>query len=269
MTLSYRVLITLSAFLLLSWILPAQNGNRFSLADPTSGNVALAATPGADDENDVDIEPSAGTSTTEYAPDPMERVNRAFFQFNDKLYFWFLKPVSQAYGTFIPPGLRICIRNGFDNLRFPSRFVNNVLQGKFKAAGIETGRFVINSTLGFAGFFEIAAREFDLSPPADEDTGQTLGFYGLKPGLYIVWPVFGPSTVRDSFGLAGDAFLNPLYWIPGAGDLWISVATRGGIIVNNTSLRIGQYEDFKKAALDPYVSMRQAYLQYRENDILK
>jgi phospholipid-binding lipoprotein MlaA len=267
MTSLYRVLITVSAFLLLSLVQPAQNGKWFSLADQTSGNVALAATPVVGDEDYEDIELAAEASTTEYAPDPLERMNRAFFQFNDKLYFWFLKPVSQVYGTFIPPGLRTCIRNGFDNLRFPTRFVNNVLQGKFKAAGIETGRFVINSTLGFAGFFEIAARDFDLSPPADEDTGQTLGFYGLKPGFYMVWPVFGPSTVRDSFGLAGDGFLNPLYWIPG--ELWLGAAIRGGIIVNNTSLRIGDYEDFKKAALDPYVSMRQAYLQYRENDILK
>jgi phospholipid-binding lipoprotein MlaA len=218
-------------------------------------------------ENDEEFEPFAETTKIEYAPDPLESMNRVFFQVNDKLYFWFLKPVSQIYGTFIPPGIRICIRNGFDNLRYPSRFVNNVLQGKFKAAGIETGRFIINSTLGFAGFFEMASREFDLHPPADEDTGQTLGFYGLKPGFYIVWPVFGPSTVRDSIGLGGDAVLNPLWWIPH--DLWVSAVIRTGIIVNNTSLRIGEYEDFKKAAMDPYASMRQAYLQYRENDILK
>jgi phospholipid-binding lipoprotein MlaA len=261
----HKVLIAVSAFLLVSLILPAQKGKLFSLISPASPSLALAAAPSQ--ENDEEPEPFAETAKTEYAPDPLESVNRAFFQFNDKLYFWFLKPVSQIYGIFIPPGIRTCIRNGFDNLRYPSRFVNNVLQGKFKAAGIETGRFLINSTLGFAGFFEIASRDFGLLPPHDEDTGQTLGFYGLKPGFYIVWPVFGPSTVRDSFGLGGDAVLNPIWWIPG--DLWVSVAIRGGIIVNNTSLRIGEYEDFKKAAVDPYASMRQAYLQYRQNDILK
>ena len=109
------------------------------------------------EENGEEPEPFAEASRGEYAPDPLERLNRGIFHFNDKVYFWFLKPVSQVYGIFIPPGLRTCIRNGFDNLKFPTRFVNNVLQGKFKAAGIETGRFLINSTLGFAGFFEIAA----------------------------------------------------------------------------------------------------------------
>jgi len=89
----------------------------------------------------------------------------------------------------------------------------------------------------------------------------------VKPGFYIVWPIFGPSTLRDTFGLAGDTALNPLFWYPE--ELWIGAVIRGGIIVNNTSLRIGEYEDFKKAAIDPYISMRQAYLQNRENDILK
>jgi phospholipid-binding lipoprotein MlaA len=189
------------------------------------------------------------------------------FQFNDKFYFWLLKPVSQIYGMFIPPGIRNCIHNGFDNLRFPTRFVNNVLQGKFKAAGIETARFVINSTLGVAGLFELAAPGFNLPPPPAKDTGQTLAFWGLKPGFYIIWPVLGPSTVRDSFGLAGDTFLNPLYYLPEK--FLTGVAIRAGILVNNTSLAIGDYEDFKKAALDPYASMRQAYLQYRENQIFR
>ncbi len=268
MKLSTKALVAVSAFLVLSLLLPAHNGERLSLIGLDFHKVALAAAPTlGEDSNDDFYDPFADTTKTEVAPDPLERMNRAFFVFNDKLYFWFLKPISQIYGTFIPPGLRICIRNGFDNLRFPCRFVNNVLQGKFKAAGIETGRFLINSTLGFAGFFEIASREFNLNPPVDEDTGQTLGFYGVKPGFYIVWPVFGPSTVRDTFGLGGDAVLNPLWWIPH--DLWVSAAIRTGIIVNNTSLRIGDYEDFKKAAVDPYASMRQAYLQNRENDILK
>lgn len=264
---SYKVLIAVSAFLLFSLLLPFQHVQRFSPASLTSRNVALAASSATGEDNNEETDPFAETAKTEYAPDPLERMNRAFFIFNDKLYFWFLKPVAQVYGTFIPPGLRTCIRNGFDNLRFPTRFVNNVLQGKFKAAGIETGRFLINSTIGFAGFFEIAGRDFDLLPPHDEDTGQTLGFYGLKPGFYIVWPVLGPSTVRDTFGLAGDTVLHPLFWLPQ--DYWVSAAIRTGQIVNNASLRIGEYEDFKKAALDPYASMRQAYLQNRENDILK
>jgi len=264
---SSKALMVVMIFLLMSFYSPSRDGERWVLADLTFRNAAMAATETAIVPNEEESEAPAGTSKGESTPDPLERLNRVAFQFNDKMYFWFLKPVSQVYGIFIPPGIRVCIRNGFDNLRFPTRFVNNALQGKFKAAGIETARFVINSTMGLAGLFEAASQEFNLPPPFDEDTGQTLGFYGLKPGFYVVLPVLGPSSLRDSFGLAGDAVLNPLYWIPQ--NLWMSTAIRGGILVNNTSLRIGDYEDFKKAALDPYASMRQAYLQYRENEIFK
>jgi phospholipid-binding lipoprotein MlaA len=264
---SRKMLLATLTALILSFGLPSPGGEWWSPVMPAFQNEALAATPTSALEKGEEPEPFAEATRGEYAPDPLERLNRGIFYFNDKVYFWFLKPVSQIYGVFIPPGLRTCIRNGFDNLKFPTRFVNNVLQGKFKAAGIETGRFLINSTFGFAGFFEIAARDFCLPPPVDEDTGQTLGFYGMKPYLYIVLPILGPSTLRDSLGLAGDAFLNPLFYLPQ--DLWVGFAIRGGIIVNNTSLRIGEYEDFKEAALDPYASMRQAYMQYRQNEILK
>jgi phospholipid-binding lipoprotein MlaA len=259
------------AFLLLSIMIPWGGDEHLSLTSPSFRNAALAATDTTSMENEEESEPFKEASKLEYVPDPLEPLNRAFFVFNDKLYFWLLKPASQIYGIFIPPGVRTCIRNGFDNLRFPSRFINNMLQGKFKAAGIETGRFVINSTFGFAGFFEAAGRDFGLPAPADEDTGQTLAFYGLKPGFYLVIPVLGPSTLRDGFGLAGDTFLNPLYYLPYFTSLgmWDGVAIRAGMMVNNTSLRIGEYEDFKKAALDPYASMRQAYLQYRKREISK
>jgi phospholipid-binding lipoprotein MlaA len=268
---SSKLLIAVLAFLLLSFFLPSGGGERSSLTSLSFQNAALAATETTSMENEEEAEPFKEASKVEYAPDPLEPMNRAFFVFNDKLYFWFLKPVSQIYGIFIPPGIRTCIKNGFDNLRFPTRFVNNVLQGKFKAAGIETGRFLINSTFGFAGFFEAAGRDFALPPPPDEDTGQTLGFYGLKPGFYLVIPVLGPSSLRDGFGLAGDTFLNPLYYLPYFTSLgmWDTVGIRAGMVVNNASLRIGEYEDFKKAALDPYASMRQAYLQNRQNEILK
>jgi phospholipid-binding lipoprotein MlaA len=262
---SCKLLVAASAFLVLSFLLPSTGGERLSLAAWFEQSSVLAGSPSTSMDFEEEPEPFAETPRGEYPSDPLERMNRAFFVFNDKMYFWFLKPASQVYSIFIPPGLRTCIRNGFENLRYPIKFVNNVLQGKFKEAGIETGRFVINSTLGFAGFFEMASREFSLPPPTEQDTGMTLGYYGLKPGFYIVLPVFGPSTLRDTVGLAGDTFLNPLYWLPP--HFWQGAAIRAGIMVNNTSLRIGEYEDFKKAALDPYASMRQAYLQYRENKL--
>jgi phospholipid-binding lipoprotein MlaA len=268
---SSTVRIFVLTLLFLAILLPAGGSGRLSLEGFTLSNMAIAVTETTILENGEEFEPFAEPVKDEYASDPLERFNRIMFQFNDKLYFWCLKPVSKIYSAFIPTGLRAGVRNGFDNLRFPCRFVNNVLQGKFKAAGVETGRFLINSTLGLVGFVEVAGRDFDLPSPVDEDTGQTLAFYGLKSGWYIVWPVLGPSTIRDSFGLAGDTFLNPIYYLSyfSSVDLWESAGMRAGIILNNTSLRIGEYEDFKKAALDPYVSMRQAYLQHRQNEILK
>lgn len=224
-----------------------------------SGLVALAEDAGED------VDPFA-SKTEKDSKDHMEQFNRSMYDLNDKFYFWFLKPVAQGYSVFLPPGIRIGIRNAFRNFDFPIRFVNNTLQGKFKGAGIETARFLINSTLGMGGFFEVASKEFDLNP-YEEDTGQTLGFYGLPPGPHIHLPLLGPSNVRDVVGLIGDGFLNPVYYL--SPDYVVSIGIKAGRIVNSTSVRIGEYEDFKKGALDPYVAARDAYEQHRTEEIKK
>jgi len=199
-------------------------------------------------------------------PDPWESFNRKMFIFNDRLYFYVLKPAATVYKGWIPTGVRTAVNNAFDNIAFPVRFLNNTFQGKFEGAGIETGRFLINSTMGVGGLFDVAARNFDLKP-RNEDFGQTLGYYGMKPTIYIVWPIFGPSTLRDTIGLGADVAGNPLYWLsPGYGE---STGIRAGGMLNETSLVLGEYEDFKASAIDPYVSMRDAYINYRENRIKK
>lgn len=221
----------------------------------------------AGDENGDMEDPFAKEHKPVVASDPLEPMNRAFFQFNDKLYFWCLKPISTVYAGFVPEGVRGCFRNAFRNLQFPIRFFNNLFQGKPDRAGVEFGRFIINSTLGMAGFFEIAARDFNL-PPYEEDFGQTLGYYGAGTGAYIVWPVLGPCSIRDSFGLIGDAAFNPVSYLPFIqSDALVNGGIKAGRTVNGTSLRIGEYEDFKKSALDPYVSIRDAYFQYRAEEI--
>jgi phospholipid-binding lipoprotein MlaA len=196
--------------------------------------------------------------------DPLEKWNRAMFKFNDRAYFWVLKPIARAYGTVMPEPLRVGVNNAFDNVVFPVRFLNCTFQGKFKYAGKEFARFIINSTIGIAGMVDVAARDFNL-PEKDEDTGQTLGYYGLGPGIYIVWPFFGPSNLRDTFGKAADGFMDPIYWV---GLDWLEDAgITAGKYMNRLSLKIGEYEDFKAAAVDPYVSMRHAYMQYRAQQI--
>ena len=198
--------------------------------------------------------------------DPLEPINRVFFTFNDRLYFWVLKPVARGYRYVIPEPFRVGIRNMFTNVAMPIRAVNCLLQGKIRGFGRELLRFVVNSTAGFLGFGDVATTAMHLESQ-DEDFGQTLGFFGAGPGIFINWPIFGPSSIRDTFGLAGDYFTNPLtYLVPKTGE---NIAVRGEDRVNRTSLSIGDYEALKKSALDPYVAVRDFYFQYRRAQIEK
>lgn len=207
---------------------------------------------------------------TEGAPvtvyDPHERFNRAMFDINDKIYFFVLKPASTVYAAYFPPGFRAAIRNGFYNLFFPIRFINCLLQGKANLAGTEAARFVINSTMGLGGLFDWAERGFGLQRHS-EDFGQTLAVWGAGSGAYLVLPILGPTNSRDLVGYVVDSAMDPIYWIPSP--LWASPSIVTGKLVNNTSLRLGEYEDFKKTALDPYISLRTAYYQYRIKEIAK
>ncbi|ROQ93585.1 MlaA family lipoprotein [Desulfosoma caldarium] len=196
--------------------------------------------------------------------DPLRPLNRFFFHFNDKLYFWVLKPLATVYKTFVPTGVRLCVRNAFDNLMAPVRIANNALQLKFQRSGIELARFALNTTLGVGGLFDPAQQEFGLKP-YDEDFGQTLGRYGLGNGIFFMWPVLGPSTLRDTVGLVGDYFLDPLSYLS-----WEQHGVAKGVQqVNRASLTLGEYEDFKASAVDPYVSMRDAYVNYRHRQVKK
>jgi phospholipid-binding lipoprotein MlaA len=192
--------------------------------------------------------------------DPLEPFNRAMHQFNDKLYFWALKPVAQGYKVVVPEPARISVKNFFSNLGFPSRFLSCLLQTDFSGAAMEAGRFTINIIWGIGGLLDPSSnKELDLQMQ-DTDLGQTLGVYGVGQGFYIVWPILGPSSPRDSISIAGDYFLYPVSYIY-PWYAWLGV--RGYQEVNTTSLRIGDYEALKNAAIDPYVAFRDAYIQYR------
>lgn len=197
--------------------------------------------------------------------DPLEPMNRVFFEVNDKLYFWILKPVSTAYRTVVPFDIRECFGNFFDNVAAPVRVVNNLLQGKFAGAGMDFSRFLINSTAGVLGLGDPALRSFGLEP-RPEDLGQTLGFWGLGEGPYLYLPLIGPLTLRDSVGFVGDGLLHPATYV-----LSKPLDTAGYYSVdkvNLMSLHPDLYEDMKRYSLDPYISMRQAYIDYRRNKIL-
>jgi len=214
--------------------------------------------------------------------DPWESMNTNIFEFNRKLDRFVLKPIAKGYNFVMPDLVQVGISNIFYNLRFAPRFFNNVFQGKVKGAGIEVGRFVINSTVGVAGFFDIA-KHVNLVTP-EEDLGQTLGFYGVKPGPYLILPFLQPFTVRDFFGYVGDIFLNPINWlvlpiievegVPSVIDhedrtttSIIQLGARVGEIVNERSRNLETYQGIEEATLDLYTAVRNAYLQKRTQAI--
>lgn len=194
-------------------------------------------------------------------PDPFEPVNRGVFWFNDKLYFYLLKPVARGLRA-VPEPARISASNFFSNLATPLRFANALLQLKFKDAGNELARFIINSTVGIGGLFDPAKR-WAAVKKKEEDFGQTLGRYGMKPGIYIVLPLLGPSNSRDVLGEIADYFLDPWRYAVEVKDLEsIGLATFEA--VNELSLDKDTYESIKRQALDPYVFIRNAQTQRRE-----
>ena len=196
--------------------------------------------------------------------DPLEPMNRAFFVFNDRLYFWLLKPVSRGYAYAVPAAARRGVRNAFSNITTPVRLVNSALQGEFGGAWVELERFGINTTVGVAGFGDPARNRWQIQK-READLGQTLGHYGVGPWIYLNWPVIGPSNPRDTVGYVGDIFLDPItYLVP---QFACSVGIKAYETVNGTSLRPGEYEKFKNAAIDPYTALRDAYYQYRRHAI--
>ena len=214
-----------------------------------------------EDEDNWDDEWEEGDTIA----DPLEPLNRFFFHFNDKVYYWVLKPVAKGYAVIFPEDIQITVRNFFDNLRSPTRAVNCLLQGKVKDSSVEVTRFVLNSTVGILGLVDFSKDVLDLNSTR-EDTGQTLGVYGAGGGFYINWPFLGPSNFRDSLGLIGDAYLHPFIFLDL--DTEVIVATWTFEKVNYAALTMGDYELFKETALDPYVALKDAYQQHR-NGLIK
>lgn len=217
-------------------------------------------------ESDIDAQilddyPEIDKSKT--VSDPLYYFNFVMFSLNDVLYFALLKPVSTVYKAITPDFFRQAIQNFFHNLLFPVRFVNNILQGQFNAAGNEAGIFFINSTIGVLGLAQVAQSEWGLMTK-DEDFGQTLGTYSIGNGFYLVLPVIGPSTMRDVLGLAGDYFLKPVSYV----EPWeLSAGISAYQTINTLSFHLGEYEALKEAAIDPYISLRNAYIENRAKKI--
>lgn len=192
--------------------------------------------------------------------DPLSGYNRFMTGFNDVFYTYLVTPVAKGYDWVTPDPIQGAFSNFFHNLMYPIRLVNNLLQGKLENSWDETRRFLINTTIGFAGLSDAATLHFDI-PSHDEDFGQTLGYWGMGSGFHIVWPILGPSNLRDTFGLVGDFFANPINYID---DRSTSTGVNVFNKLNEYSLDPDQYEELKKDALDLYPFLRDTYEQRRE-----
>jgi len=225
-----------------------------------------------DDEFNDEFEAEFSQEETQETYDPLNGYNRAITTFNDNVIIYGLTPVSKAYAAVLPQSLRIGISNAVQNLQFPIRFTNNLLQGKFQNASNELERFIVNSTVGLAGLMDPAKHYMNIHPHK-EDFGQTLGHYGVGSGFHVVIPFIGPSNVRDIVGITLDAYLSPLVNVRGLENYKIpqnlgeSVAIYTIHLINKTSLHLGQYEDLRKDAVDLYPFLREVYEQKRDAEI--
>jgi len=258
-------------------------GNLERGAEPTfveSAEEALGEEPEVDAELVDPFDESPHEAQMEEY-DPIEPVNSAIFEFNYRFDKYLLKPVAKVYNFFVPPDVQQSIVNVFQNARFVPRFFNNLLQAKFRGAGIEMSRFLINSTLGVGGLFDPAKIMFDLDTPL-EDLGQTLGSYGVPPGPYLVVPFYGPFTLRDGVGFIGDIFLDPFNWlvlpiveITDAPRLvqhdptitYARLGLTGGESVNLRSLTLKTFQGVEEGTVDLYGAIRNGYLQQRQKAI--
>jgi phospholipid-binding lipoprotein MlaA len=194
--------------------------------------------------------------------DPLEKVNRPIFAFNMKADKYVLRPVAKTYATVVPEPARRGVSNFFDNLFYPTTIVNDVLQAKFVQGGQDTLRFVLNSTIGLAGVLDVATGQG--LPRNDEDLGQTFGRWGVGPGWYLMLPLLGPSDNRDLVGRIGDHWSEIPTYIDSLNTWPATIAINGANLIDSRSRLLGADHALNEQ-LDPYVFIRTAYLDRRQN----
>jgi len=196
--------------------------------------------------------------------DPLEGFNRNVYAFNETVDTYALAPASRGWTRVTTDGMRQGVHNFFDNLQAPGYILNDILQGKPAGAGVQTTRFVMNSTVGLLGFFDPAEAWLGLEPRS-EDFGQTLGVWGVDAGPYLVLPLLGPSSTRDATRYPVAYYTNVLTYVV------LDTATLGSLtavnVVNARTRAESAIRARDEAAVDPYVFTRSAYRQFRRNQV--
>ncbi|MDT7043136.1 VacJ family lipoprotein [Candidatus Nitronereus thalassa] len=202
--------------------------------------------------------------SSEVVSDPWEGFNSSVFDFNLGLDRRIIRPVARGYHTVMPDVAEQALGNAFSNIRFVPSLANNVFQGKVSEAGVIVGRFLINSTIGLAGLFDVAEAHFGLAAPAEEDAGQTLAKLGVGAGPYLVLPFLPPTTLRDGLGTLADLAMDPLnYVLP----FVPQASKRVGETVNDRAKNLEQFQGIEDGTLDLYAAVRDAYWQTRAHAI--
>ncbi len=196
--------------------------------------------------------------------DPWEKTNRSIYKFNRGIDKAVVSPATNVYRAVVPQAAQHGVANAFGNATQPLSFVNALLQGKISQAFRSVDRFLINTTLGLGGLADHAT---DMGRPDEpEDFGQTLAVWGVKSGPYVMLPIFGPSTIRDAIGFAGEQFADP-YQVALAANVngLPYYGVRGLSLLNTRSYLMDTTDGVLKGSADEYTTVKSAYLQYREN----
>lgn len=236
-------------FVALADVLPA--------APPASDPYAADADLYAEDE---DWDEAASSALAE--PDPFEGANRRLLSFNNGVDRFLLDPASKVYGFIMPDPAERAVLRLFTNLNSPAVFINDVFQFQFRRAGVTLSRFVVNSTVGLAGLFDVAG-VMGLEGHTS-DFGQTMARVGIGSGPYVVIPLLGPSTARDAVGFGVDLLFRPLFYLLGPLDFLI-VGTGNGFVVRSSYAE--ELEALREGSVDYYSTLRNAYFQRRAEQL--
>ena len=230
------------------WTIPAIGAETIS--EPATTNPAYGHSPSD--------QPSA---------DPLAPFNEKMFWFNRELDSYVTRPIATGFADVVPEPPRRCIDRFFTNVGVIPRFANSLFQLKFDGAGREVSRFAINTTVGVLGLFDPADKWFGLKP-SNEDFGLTLGHYGIDSGPYLVLPVLGPSTIRDTAGRVADGFMNPIaYFLPFWEVFTIDTGTMAAHAIDYESLNLQLFSDVDLYAVDLYGAVQDYYLQKRTQQL--
>lgn len=231
---------------------------------PASDSLKELSLPAPESLDDYDT-----VAATASIADPLEPWNRFWFHFNDFIYLRIAAPLYRGYDAIMPDPVQSGLKNVLHNLLFPVRFINCLLQGKFRGAGVEFGRFLVNTTVGMGGLINVAKNKKTVVPmdSIGEDFGQTLGSWGIGHGIYIVWPFLGPSSLRESIGLCADTLGSPIWYLNYVTNVETSVGTSAMLRFNTLDDILPTYEELKKISVDPYIAMREAYIANRNHHV--